>query len=206
VAITNYTELQAAIGNWLNRTDLSARIPEFIALAEADIARNLNQPTLTVGQTLVAGADFFSLASLLGYPKSIKMDTDTYQHPLTFVSIPTLAELKRFGTGVPYYAAIVNETLQLDVAPDSAYDITVQYAPDLVPLSAGSPTNTTLTKHPDIYLFGALKEAALYLEHDERNPVWAQKYQKAVNDANIALERAELGAGPTTPRLPIIFG
>lgn len=206
MAITNYTELQSAVGNWLNRSDLTARIPEFIALAEADISRTLIQPQLTVGQTLTPGVDFFSLAALLGYPRSIKMDTDTYQHALTFVTVPGLAAVKRTGTGVPFYASIVNETLQLDIAPDSAYDITVQYQPDLSPLSAGSQTNTTLLKHPDIYLFGALKEAELYLEHDERNPVWAQKFQKAVMDANIALERAELGAAPAIPRLPIIFG
>jgi hypothetical protein len=33
MAITNYTELQAALANWMDR-DLSARAPEFISLAE----------------------------------------------------------------------------------------------------------------------------------------------------------------------------
>jgi hypothetical protein len=206
VAITNYTELQTAVANWLNRSDLTARIPEFVALAEADIARQLNQPTLIVGKTLDAGVDFFSLTAELGYPKSVKMDTETYQHPLTFVSYPALGGLKRFGTGVPYYASIVNEILYLDIAPDSAYDISVEYMPDLLRLSGGFTNNTTLLNHPDIYLYGTLKEAAPYLEHDERNILWSQKFQKAVNDANIALERAQYGAGPATPRLPIIFG
>lgn len=34
MAISNYTELQTAVANWLDRDDLSARIPEFIGLCE----------------------------------------------------------------------------------------------------------------------------------------------------------------------------
>ena len=51
-----------------------------------------------------------------------------------------------------------------------------------------------------------MKEAELYLEHDERNPVWTQKYQKALADENNARERAELGSAPAVMRLPVVFG
>jgi len=35
MSITTYAELQSAIGNWLDHSLFSARIPEFIALFEA---------------------------------------------------------------------------------------------------------------------------------------------------------------------------
>ena len=35
MALTNYTELQAEVANFLNRDDLTAAIPTFIRLAEA---------------------------------------------------------------------------------------------------------------------------------------------------------------------------
>jgi len=41
MAITTYAELQAAAATWLVRGDLTARIPEFIALAEARLNRVL---------------------------------------------------------------------------------------------------------------------------------------------------------------------
>jgi hypothetical protein len=41
MAITTYAELQAAAANWLVRGDLTARIPEFITLAEARLNRVL---------------------------------------------------------------------------------------------------------------------------------------------------------------------
>jgi hypothetical protein len=39
MAINNYTELVAAIAEWLARDDLTARIPDFVTLAEAKINR-----------------------------------------------------------------------------------------------------------------------------------------------------------------------
>jgi hypothetical protein len=35
MAISTYSELQASIADWLNRTDLAAAFKDFIALAEA---------------------------------------------------------------------------------------------------------------------------------------------------------------------------
>ena len=39
MAITTYAELKTAIANFLARSDLTDRIPEFIALAEARMSR-----------------------------------------------------------------------------------------------------------------------------------------------------------------------
>ena len=41
MAISTKAELHTAVANWLNRSDLTDRIPEFISLAEAGFNRNL---------------------------------------------------------------------------------------------------------------------------------------------------------------------
>ena len=41
MSITTYAELQTAAGTWLNRSDLTSQIPDFIALAEAKFKRDL---------------------------------------------------------------------------------------------------------------------------------------------------------------------
>jgi hypothetical protein len=43
MALDNYTDLQTAIGNWLNRADLSAQIPDFITLAETQFSRRFKK-------------------------------------------------------------------------------------------------------------------------------------------------------------------
>ena len=40
--ITTYTELKATIADWLLRDDLTAVIPSFISLAEAQISRDID--------------------------------------------------------------------------------------------------------------------------------------------------------------------
>ena len=41
MALTTYTELKASLADWLNRTDLTAAIPDFITLAESQMERQL---------------------------------------------------------------------------------------------------------------------------------------------------------------------
>lgn len=201
--ITDYTTLKAAVASYLSRTDLTDQIPMFIHLAEQDLRRNLLPEPIHVGRTLDADQD---LHAVIGELVSITMDTDAYKHPITIVSFATLAELRRTGSGVPYYGAVIGSSIYFDVVVDSDYDVIEIYRPDFEPLTTAEPTNALILTAPDAYLYGALKEAAPYLEHDERNVLWAQKYQKAVTDENIARERAQFGAGPLVPRFPIILG
>lgn len=203
MAISNYSELQTAVGNWLNRSDLSTRIPEFIALAEADMRRVLRDQVTRAAFILTS--DAVALPATADEVRSLRFNDSTRKYPLTQVTHETLAGLRRSGSGVPHYFSVLAGSVLLDVTPVSNYTMEIVYYTKLVPLATAS-TNATLTESPDIYLFGALKEAAPYLEHDERNPMWSQKYQKAVDDENVARERAELGAAPAIVRLPINFG
>jgi hypothetical protein len=41
VSISNYDELKTAVANWLERSDLTSRIPEFIAFGEDRIGTDL---------------------------------------------------------------------------------------------------------------------------------------------------------------------
>ena len=41
MALDSYAGLKAAVGDWLNRADLAAVIPDFIAMAEAQLSRRL---------------------------------------------------------------------------------------------------------------------------------------------------------------------
>ena len=53
MAINTYSTLQTAVANWLDRNDLTDRVPEFISLAEATFNRVLR---LRAMETTVADA------------------------------------------------------------------------------------------------------------------------------------------------------
>ena len=57
MALGTYTELKDAIADWLDRSDLTARIPDFIALAEARINRERRIRPMEVRSTIVTTAD-----------------------------------------------------------------------------------------------------------------------------------------------------
>jgi hypothetical protein len=77
------------------------------------------------------------------------------------------------------------------------------YFDRLIPLSAANASNVVLAEAPDLYLFGALKEAAPFLEHDERTPLWESKYNTALAQLEAVREREEFGASLRPSRLPV---
>jgi hypothetical protein len=52
-----------------------------------------------------------------------------------------------------------------------------------------------LTQAPDIYLYGALLQAAPYLQDDARINVWSQLYQSGIEQLTVADDRGASSGG-----------
>jgi len=205
MAITNYTELQTAVGNWLNRADLTSRIPEFIALAEADIRRELRDQKFVGSLPMVVGQDYITLPSTVKELKNLRYDESTMQWSLREKTPAGLAAIRQPTAGIPQAYMVINNVVYFDRPADSAYIVETTYVAELTALSVSNTTNNTLTKSPDIYLYGTLRQAAPYLDHDERVQMWADYFEAAIVKENIYRERQEYGASPEMD-LPTVFG
>jgi hypothetical protein len=208
VAISTYDELKTAVANWLNRGDLTDRIPEFIALGEARITRELRRTTVTEPITLTSGSASISLPATAGELRYLRMNDGVYQFPLEITSPVAVADLlSSYGnvSGIPKRAAVLEGELYLAPTANDDFTAEISYFEKLVPLSASAPTNDLLTDAPDLYLAAALVEAFLYLEYDERVAIWDAKYTDALDKLNAARERAEFAAAPAPVRLPVVF-
>lgn len=206
MAISTFDELQAAIANWLDRDDLTDRIPEFIALAEARIGRELRRRTIVSPFTISAGDTSSTLPEDCGELRYARHASASRNCPITFTTPYGLNRFRDLGAGVPEYAAIVNGNLLWNRESDGDYDLELIYFAALEPLSESAPTNADFSVAPDLYLYGALVEATPFLEHDERIMTWESKYQVALTTLNDSRERAELGAAPAVMTLPTVFG
>jgi hypothetical protein len=61
--ITNYGELKAEVADWINREDLTAKLPDFIRLAETEIYRDLRSADNEFTATYIStGADVDGVA------------------------------------------------------------------------------------------------------------------------------------------------
>jgi hypothetical protein len=167
-----YTDLQADIARWMNRTDLTTDIPTFIAHAESRIATDLRLRKMLVSITINAAASQSASlpAGWLDF-KSLAID----RRPLSFMPQEMLAERSRCRTGRPGFYTIVGGDVILDQVPSVAYSIDTVYYKRLDPLFQSS-SNWLLTDHPNVYLYAALTEGALFLKKPDEAATWAALY------------------------------
>lgn len=170
MSITNYSELQTAVENWLHRSDLTSRIPEFITLFESRwnrTRRSSHQITRTTA-SLTAGDAYLSLPSDMLALKVIQLSTNPVQ-PLNVVTPAFIDQRYESDTrDIPHAVAVLGDSFQFAPTPDSNYTVEYSYYAKLSALTDANTTNWLLTLFPDIYLYGALFEAMPYIMNDQR--------------------------------------
>ena len=196
MAISTYAELQTATTNWLDRSDadMTARVPEFIDLAESSFNRTIRN------HRMITKNDSYSLDG-----RYVDLPTDTLEvirivvsgSPVVTLEYMTPEEIAEgrytlSSTGKPgYYTVIGGSTNQIELlrSPDDTYTASIVYYTKIPALSDSATTNWLLTNNPDIYLFGALLEAEPYLKNDERLPMWAARLIMALEELIMHGER-----------------
>ena len=195
MALGTFTELKEAVADWLDRSDLTARIPDFIALAEARINRELRIRPMEVRSTMYATVDqqYFNLPGGYIQMRNIQLNTNPTT-PLEYITPEMLDRL--YGsttTGKPRAYTLIGDEIQLAPIPDSAYQIEMAFYEKFTPLgdgTSGTVTNNWLTANaPDVLLYGALMEAEPFIKNDERIPVWLNGYSNAIDKLQKADQR-----------------
>lgn len=203
MALSTYSELQASVAGWLNRSDLTVVIVDFVALAEATIKRRLRRRTARASIPIASAS--VTLPADCAELRSISFVSTSYGQdlPIRIGTPEQLAEVRarHSATGRPVQAAVIGAQLVFAPAPDAVYTADITYFQQLTPLTASAPSNVVLTEAPDAYLFGALLQAAPYLAHDERIPVWQSRFDAAIDELNAVREHEELNASVRPVRL-----
>ena len=202
MALTTYAELKTSIGDWLNRSDLTSVIPDFISLAEAQIERTLRARQMIVRANASFDAQYGAVPSDFLEAKSLKLTSTNPQSPLSFLSIDALdAEMTKYtGSGKPKFFGVVGGQLRIVPTPDATYTTELTYYAKLAKLSTSNTSNWLLASSPDIYLYGALLQAAPYLQDDARIQTWATLYERALNDLQTADDRGASSGGALLTR------
>jgi hypothetical protein len=204
MALTTYTELKASLADWLNRSDLTSVIPDFISLAEAQMERQLRTRQMIVRATasFAAAAEYGTVPDDFLEVKSIKLDTNPVTS-LTFQTIDSLDQLSNttyLSSGKPLYFTVVGNQFRLLPIPDGAYTAELVYYSKLTKLSASVATNWLLTQAPDVYLYGSLLQAAPYLQDDARISVWSSLYLAGLDQLQVADDRGSTSGGALMAR------
>lgn len=198
MSLSTYSGLLDSLAGWLMRDDLTAVIPDFIALAEADMSHRLRlRAMLTRATTTISGDGYETLPSdFLGMWR-LTLDGGELGF-LPTVQMAGYAEAWRGSS--PMYFSIIGEQIQFaPVGPTPGGTLEMTYYARPEALSADNQTNAILQASPALYLYGSLLQSGPYLGDDARVQTWGTLYQEAANLAQAADDAAEF-PGPLVIR------
>ena len=200
MSITTYTELKAAIADFLLRTDLTSVIPTFISLAEAQIARDLRHWKQEKRVTTSANERYENLPNDCLEIKLVSLSSGKMLQTISSSEMASRRE-RNISASEPKYVRVTADQLEFYPTPDSSYEISMQYYGRIPALSDSEPDNWLLRDAADIMLYGSLIHSAPYLADDSRIGIWVGLYQSGVDKLNLDNYKGQT-AGPLRMGIP----
>jgi len=177
-----YSGLLASVASWMNRTDLTASIPDFVSIAESRISRELRLRKQITNATITASVLTRSAALPTDWLELENISVSgTPDSPLQYVTIEHMdVKYPEAGfSGKPFVYTIEGDNVILGPTPDSAYSIDIIYYarfPSVITTGA----NWLLTNHPNIYLYACLREGAFFTKDGSGAAQWDGLFKQEV--------------------------
>ena len=197
MAITTYAELQAAVAAYHHRDD--GHIVEHIDIAEARINSLLfsrmgeTEASLSStphSRTITLPTDFLR-------PLGLWLTQYGSRQDIIYVT-PENLPVYTDSEGQPAYYTIDQNTIAFEYPADQVYSFVLRYKKGY--RIATTLTNFALDNYPQAYLYGAVREAAVFSDDDNSAQKYEMLFQQAIDEA-MKIERgnrtqATLAADP----------
>lgn len=199
MSLDTFDNLKLEIIDWSHRKDIDQKVDTFIDLAEVEMFQNPVKVLSTrEGETRsTASADtttrYLALPDGFREMRRLRIDIDTGFSDLKYRTPEQLRSID--GPQRPSFFTITSQ-IEFDTVPDEAYTVEMQYFADFTPLSSSNPTNHILTNSPNVYLFGALKEAFSWSGDTENQVKYELKFINAIRGANKKFIAGKYGPSP----------
>lgn len=153
-----FATLKTDVAEYLHRTDLTAKMATFIALAEAALFRELQIKDLAVSVTGTTTGEYATLPADFGTVVRLTATVGDSEYNLDY-------KAKDYTTTLSYpnsYSLENNKLRIFGTSTGQAYRL--YYIANIAPLSDTNTTNWLLTNAPDLYLYATAMEAAKYIK------------------------------------------
>lgn len=179
MSITNYTELKAALPNWMTRGDLAGQAAECISLAEASLNRELSPVELDATITGVVSSRSIDISALSMVAPIALFLADTGRDEVTMTPKEDGTFAYRVSNGYPRYWGIDGTNIDFDCPLDTAYPFRFRYR-QRFSLSDAAPTNWLLTYHPDLYLAATVVWGSVFIQDAPSTSTWVSILNSAL--------------------------
>lgn len=179
--MSTYTEIDADLVSWLNRTGFTELIAEtetFIALAQRRVWRTADLNAMLV--EVAFDSDTPTIPS--DYIRTKAMSIDYNNAPRAVNGAPLKKVIQAGYNEIPTLYAPMGTIFKFGPTPDQVYSIDLIYYANLPVVSTSVATNWLSDNHPEIILFGAIMEACLWLKDDNRAAVWEGRFSQTLSD------------------------
>jgi hypothetical protein len=174
----NRTELVAAVRSYLNRPELpSSDVTTMIQAVEGELNRSLREHPRNIRRTT------FTLAAtnegLLSMPYDLAALINLRDANGNLSQYP--ADDRQGAENNGHAFIMRGMVAELFPAPTVDTVYTLDYVAFLRPLEGDFDSNWVSTYFADLYLYGTLKEAAVYLKDDARLGPWQQEFLRRLD-------------------------
>jgi len=183
MALNSYSALKTSVANWLNRTDLSTEIEDFVVLAEKDFNSKLRIRKMITQASVTIDAETVALPTGFLQIRDFFITQGGTKHSLTYITPTQMDQIKGSSTtAMPEVYTILGDNFRFAPIPSSSFSGTLNFYKEFDPLSDSNTSNFILTTHPAIYLYGSLYHAANFLGGVEPRLIqqWQQMYATAL--------------------------
>jgi len=201
MALGTYEELKTSVANWIDRDDLTSRIPDFITLAEARINRNLrirameDRSTATVN----AGQDYYGLPDRYVQMRHITIAQGNRDVDLEYLTPERFdLEINRVwagGAARPRKYTLIGDELRLGPCPSAEGTMQMIYWRTFNSLGDSNTSNWLLSNAPDVLLYGALLEAETFVKNIEAAKGWGILFGEGIQSIQNADDRDRHSGG-----------
>lgn len=203
MAISTYSELKTAVQDWMDRTDISGNVADFISLAEATFNRELKMVETDVTLTGTIGSRAIDISSYdIIEPDALWLVDPNQTQEVKLVEQPDGHFPYYSANGYPTIWAIDGDYINFDSPLDTAYTFRFRYVGKFA-LSDSATTNKLLTDHPDIYLCGSIVWGSMFVEDDARIQKFAGMLTGFMSQAKHKIAQSRRGTVQMDPALSI---
>jgi hypothetical protein len=201
MALDTYDNLIKSISKRIERgTSLDTEIDDFILLAEKEMLSNPTESLKISEAETISTALTVITTRFLALPDGFKKMRNfsivlpdgigklLYRTPEQMVI--------RNNTGTPCFFTIQGDEIAFDIVPEEVWTVTINYFKDFTPLTLANQTNIILDKYPNIYLYGALRQAFIRAQDFEQESIYTGNFFSAIESANLSELESRNGLMP----------
>ena len=203
MTIASYANVLTSIRDWLARpTDTvtlpDERLADLVSFAETEIWDRLRVRDMLATTTLSTTAQSITAPTDLLEVSHIYL-TGQPAYTLNFMAPPQFwTSFAANIAGRPNSYTLEGGNLLFGPTPDATYTVSFTYFQR--PAALASATNAVFTARPNLWVYGALSHAAPLIGNDARIPVWSGLFERGLQAAQAASDRASYSGAPLMMR------